>query len=83
MVEKEKKQASIKVSFGINDCPVRLYKEFTTLAKNYYNDMYWVALQELMTKVAAYESLLATMYNEPEEKNGDLKEETVKTMGGK
>jgi|TARA_Y100000310_G_scaffold140352_1_gene139771 hypothetical protein len=60
------KAGNVKVMIKINDCPVRLVREFSTLAKRQYNDTYWVLLQDLIRKAEAYDMLKSDYVKEQE-----------------
>ena len=76
--QKTDKNGSVRVSFTISDCPLPLYRIFSNLAKSYYNDMYWVTLQDLYRKSEAYELLLGGG-EEPQKE--EKKVEIVKGIG--
>ena len=52
MVEKRKRDG---FGFGINDCPLWLFKVFDGEAKSQYNNQYWVVLLNWYRKSQAYD----------------------------
>lgn len=81
-----KPEKKISVGFGINDCPVWLYRWFTQDVKSHYNDVYWTKLLDVMRKAEAYDQLsmlgLVPQQQEEKKENEDVKEE-VTTFTGK
>lgn len=59
MVEQADKVEKVKVrsefGFGVNNCPLWLFKKFSEDAKARYNDVYWVRLLDLERKAEAYD----------------------------
>lgn len=89
MVEKEKKKEVIfgrevinnRFGFGINDCPLWLFKRIDKEAKALYNDYYWVVLVEWLRKADAYDSMTEApqpMIQEEEEKE---ESKTISVLG--
>jgi len=100
MEEKELKRNSkgVDFGFGINNCPLHLYKAFVKDIKTRHNDTYWSRLQELLIKEECYDNFIryGLIPVEQQEDEDDLidqlskkeedKEEqgsSVMTMGGK
>jgi hypothetical protein len=69
-VQKIAKNGNIMVDVIIKSIPYQLHKEFSELSKKYYNDVYWVTLQDLMRKAEAYDAI-TTMFGVSQEEKGD------------
>lgn len=81
---KKTKSNKKTIGVGINDMPIHLFHAFKEMARERYNDVHWVALQDLMRKAEAYDYLLQGYLPEQEqteEKEDD--EEGVDTFGGR
>ena len=76
MVEKEKKN----FGFGINNCPLWLFKTLDKEAKERYNDQYWVVLLTWYQKAKAYD-LLSVPEDVTEEYVSENPEKKIKLMG--
>lgn len=46
------------VGFGVNDCPLWLYKELTYQAKALYNNQYWSVILDWYRKAESYDMLV-------------------------
>ena len=58
------RNGQVNINFNVQGMPMGAYEEFKNLAHNKYNDIYWLAIKDLMDKaklldlVASYESRL-------------------------
>jgi len=82
----KRKETGASVDFSIQDCPMWIYKEFTSDI-NKYNDTYWVKLMDLQRKAKAYDYLMAGIPEEepmPELPEEEIKKDRygVATVGG-
>lgn len=55
MEKKANKDKKSRFGFGINDCPIWLFKTLDAQAKSFYNDQYWVVLADWCRKAEAYD----------------------------
>lgn len=94
MVEKEfdkgkrgVKPSKVSVGFGINECPLWLYKAFTSDIHK-YNNTSWIKLMDVMRKAEMYDYIVIEGNSEPypvdEEEDIDKPTDKfgVETMGG-
>ena len=52
------KKTKNKIGFGVNDCPLWLYKEFIDNVESKYNNVYWTKLMDIMCKAEAYDMFM-------------------------
>lgn len=77
MVDKEKKN---KLGFGVNDCPIAVYKQFKSGCVDRCGDVHWVRIKELLDIEESYVTLSRAVYGEQEvayEQNESIKEDDV------
>ena len=58
--------------FGVNDCPLWLFKQLDYEAKSQFNDQYWVVLLNWFRKAQAYDVLIGCPVLSPD--GGELVE---------
>lgn len=71
--------------FAIGDCPLWLFKKVDAMAKAKFNNMYWVALLDLVRKAEAYDNLAieGLVDLEPEQpKEKEKEEQKISLLGG-
>ena len=57
-----------KLGFGINDCPIAVYRDFKVPCKANNNDSHAWRLKDLLDKEKAYDALVLALNNEENER---------------
>lgn len=78
------KKKNGQFGFGVNNCPIWLFKSMDAESKSYHNDQYWVTLSEWYRKALAYDRWMeghTAIPVIPEEKTQENDEREIKTLG--